>query len=187
MNFGGLQYLRPSTQAAPGPQMANAAASTPAERLAQALQSQRDRQLRAEGQDPANWRRYEQFGGGGGSGQETPTPTEPQFRQIGGYNDPTYPVPRQIVQPGMPGQIDQIAQQLGMGGYGNPADLQAHMGQFYKPMSMPNYGATPIPPPDPSAPPAETPAPQQPQRQNPVMGGGGLSALVNRYNPRGGR
>lgn len=73
------------------------------------------------------------------------TPAAPQFTQVGGYNVPGANPPQQIVQPGMPGQLDMLARQLSMGGYGDMAGIRQHMNQFYKPMSMPNYGATPLP------------------------------------------
>lgn len=79
-------------------------------------------------------------------GGNTPS-AAPQTTQVGGYNVPGANPPQQVVQPGMPGQLDMIARQLGMGGYGDMAGIRQHMDQFYKPMSMPNYGATPIPQP----------------------------------------
>ena len=66
------------------------------------------------------------------------TPAAPQFTQVGGYNVPGANPPQQIVQPGMPGQLDMLARQLSMGGYGDMAGIRQHMDQFYKPMSMPN-------------------------------------------------
>lgn len=95
------------------------------------------------------------------------TPAAPQFTQVGGYNVPGANPPQQIVQPGMPGQLDMIARQLSMGGYGDQAGIRQHMDQFYKPMSMPNYGATPIPQqPSPGTP---FPAPGGQQQQQPMQ------------------
>lgn len=115
-------------------------------------------------------------------GGNTPS-AAPQTTQVGGYNVPGANPPQQIVQPGMPGQLDMIARQLSMGGYGDMAGIRQHMDQFYKPMSMPNYGATPIPENNPAgihmggrpftnpfpSSPQNTPAPTRPQM--PGMGG----------------
>jgi hypothetical protein len=68
-------------------------------------------------------------------------------------DDKTTPTtqPMQTVQPGMPGQIDTLSQQLAAG-FGQPqGDILAYLNQYYQPMSLPNYApvtptpATPVP------------------------------------------
>lgn len=130
-NGGGLQAL---SQPAPQPSMASAAGGSGYD-----LSTRDGRMAWMRNHDNMT---PEQLRGGG---QQQPSTTQPQFTQVGGYNVPGANPPQQIVQPGMPGQLDMIARQLSMGGYGDMAGIRQHMDQFYKPMSMPNYGATPLP------------------------------------------
>lgn len=61
--------------------------------------------------------------------------------------------PMQTVQPGMPGQISTLADQLAAG-FGQPsADIMTQLMQYYQPMSLPNYApVTPAATPTPTAP-----------------------------------
>lgn len=63
-------------------------------------------------------------GGGGSSKPKTNTPTT---------------APMQTIQPGMPGQISTLADQLAAGFGQQPADILAQLQQYYQPMSIPNY------------------------------------------------
>ena len=82
--------------------------------------------------------------GGGGSNKKKDTPA----------TSPTQPM--KTVQPAMPGQLDMLAQQLAMGGYGQSPDILSYLNQFYSPMRIPDYspGAKPTPSPSPSPSPA---------------------------------
>lgn len=68
----------------------------------------------------------------------------------------TNTTPMQTVQPGMPGQISTLADQLAAGFGQQPADILAQLQQYYQPMSLPNYApVTPVTP----APTTTTPKP----------------------------
>lgn len=63
----------------------------------------------------------------------------------------TNATPMQTIQPGMPGQISTLADQLAAGFGQQPADILAQLQQYYQPMSLPNYApvtpaATPVTP-----------------------------------------
>lgn len=74
---------------------------------------------------------------GGGKKNDTPKADTPTT------------APMQTVQPGMPGQISTLADQLAAGFGQQPSDMLAQLQQYYQPMSIPNYApvtpATPAP------------------------------------------
>lgn len=78
--------------------------------------------------------------------------------------DPATTQPMQTVQPGMPGQISTLADQLAAGFGQQPADIMAQLQQYYQPMSIPNYAPVPPTPaaPKPTAP-SPTPATTKPR------------------------
>jgi hypothetical protein len=72
-------------------------------------------------------------GGGGGSKDTKPK------------TDTTTATPMQTVQPGMPGQISSLADQLAAGFGQQPNDVMTQLMQYYQPMSLPNYAPVPTP------------------------------------------
>lgn len=73
--------------------------------------------------------------------------------------------PMQTVQPGMPGQISTLADQLAAG-FGQPsADILAQLQQYYQPMQLPNYAPVPTPAP-------VTPTPTPKPAPKPIIGKG---------------
>ena len=82
-------------------------------------------------------------GGGGNNQQQAPAPAG---------------TPMQTIQPGMPGQISTLADQLAAGFGQNPADMLSQLQQYYQPMSIPNYA--PVAPTAPTSP--TTPTPHSP-------------------------
>lgn len=102
-------------------------------------------------------------GGGGNNQQQAPAPAG---------------TPMQTIQPGMPGQISTLADQLAAGFGQNPADMLSQLQQYYQPMSIPNYA--PVTPAAPThAPPApSTPQPGRTPTQRPVY-----DPNTSAYNP----
>lgn len=101
--------------------------------------------------------------GGGGKKTETKAATSTS-------------TPMQTVQPGMPGQISTLADQLAAG-FGQPSsDVMAQLLQYYQPMSLPNYApATPTAP----APTPATPAKPTAPAPKPIIGGRNNNYAVN--------
>lgn len=92
--------------------------------------------------------------------------------------------PVQTIQPGMPGQISTLADQLAAGFGQQPADIMAQLQQYYQPMSLPNYApVTPTPTPTP-APVTPTPRPITKPKM-PVWGSAGseYDSKTGAYNP----
>ena len=75
-------------------------------------------------------------GGGGNNQQQAPAPAG---------------TPMQTIQPGMPGQISTLADQLAAGFGQNPADMLSQLQQYYQPMSIPNYAPVATTPSTPNA------------------------------------
>lgn len=74
------------------------------------------------------------MGGSSGSGPVQQQATTDPNAFPGGSAGPTF-----TMQPAMPGQLEAVAQQLGLA-YGQvPAGLLAHMGALYQPMVLPDY------------------------------------------------
>lgn len=95
-------------------------------------------------------------GGGKKSTKKTDTPATTQ--------------PMQTIQPGMPGQIDALSQQLAAGFGQQPNDMMSQLMQYYQPMSLPNY-APPAPvTPAPTPTPVVTPKPVH--KPKPIIGAG---------------
>ncbi len=99
---------------------------------------------------------------GGGSSKKNDTPK----------TETPATTPMQTIQPGMPGQISTLADQLAAGFGQNPADILAQLQQYYQPMSIPNYapGATVTPTATTS-----TPTTSRPGAQTPVLSLNGQS------------
>lgn len=57
--------------------------------------------------------------------------------------EPAPATPATTLQAFMPGFDTMIAQQLGMGGYGNPSDLLAYMNSVQTPMQIPTNSLPP--------------------------------------------
>ena len=85
----------------------------------------------------------------------------------------TATTPMQTVQPGMPGQINTLANQLAAGFGQQPADILAQLQQYYQPMSLPNYAPVTPTPATPATPTPVTPKPTPPKTRGIVGGGWG--------------
>jgi hypothetical protein len=82
--------------------------------------------------------------------------------------------PMQTVQPGMPGQINTLADQLAAGFGQQSGDVLSQLLQYYQPMSLPNYA--PVAPATPA--PARRSLRRQHSNQKPVA-----SPIVRRFGP----
>lgn len=76
----------------------------------------------------------------------------------------TSATPMQTIQPGMPGQINALANQLAAGFGQQSGDVLSQLMQYYQPMSLPNYA--PVTP----AATAPTPTPVTPAPAPPKVG-----------------
>lgn len=100
-------------------------------------------------------------------------------------DEPQEASPAMVTQPAfMPGMDSMLAQQLSMGGYGDPSSLMASFAPIFTPMQIQDMrpGATPTP---------ATPAPVTPQPNNPAPSTPGLDlggrGTQRRYQPGGHR
>lgn len=80
--------------------------------------------------------------------------------------------PMQTVQPGMPGQISTLADQLAAGFGQQPADVMTQLLQYYQPMSLPNYAP---PAPAPATPTPAVPTPKPAATPKPIIGRGAVT------------
>jgi hypothetical protein len=95
--------------------------------------------------------------------------------------------PMQTVQPGMPGQIDALSQQLAAGFGQQPADIMTQLMQYYQPMSLPNYAPVTPTTPTPTTPTPATPRPQTTRDQwTPPTSSSGLGLFGNGSTRSGG-
>lgn len=120
-------------------------------------------------------------GGGGGDGSAYGRTTTGTKAGASG-NPPTTPM--QTIQPGMPGQISTLADQLAAGFGQNPADIMAQLQQYYQPMSIPNYA--PVTPATTPTTPKPVTTPHSGNNGGSITGRGvvpGYDAKTGAYNP----
>lgn len=101
-------------------------------------------------------------------------------------DEPTQAEPAMVMQPSfMPGMDSMLAQQLSMGGYGDPNTLLAAFSPIFTPMQIQDMrpGATPTP----TTPAPATPQPNNPAPTTPGLNLGGNRGVQRRYQPGGHR